>query len=453
MIATLAQVLGSIASVEQAFQDAQIVPDVTSTFNPIAQLSAVYLNPSSQTGVVFEAGAVLTTNETTNEPEFWITYNDSSFLKQSYVIAMVDPDAPTPQNRSLAQIRHFVGGDFVISSTAPNGTARLTNTSAAIAEYISPGPPTGSDPHRYTMLLFKQPENFNVVASALIQPNSSFEGFNVSAFASSVGLGNPIAGTYFLEGPAGSTVTPSTSASTSVATAMPSDISFSNVKQTLSDAGVVPDVTLSFNPVALLDVAYTSANSPVYVIPGGNLTTPETENIPSFWLTYTNASLVNETFTLIMVDPDAPTPQNQSLAQIRHLILGDLQLDVSGSASAGTALLRNSTPALSDYFSPGPPAGSDPHRYTFMLYVQPSGFQQNASILVNASTPITGFNLTSFVETVGLGSPLAGTFFFEGPFNGSTSSGSKSNGVTRNIDTGFASMAMVVGAALVMNLL
>lgn len=128
--------------------------------------------------------------------------------------------------------------------------------------------------YRYTILLFKQPENFSVAASTLIQPNSSFEGFNISAFASSVGLGNPIAGTYFLEGPAGSTVTPSSSASTSVATAMPSAISVSTVKQAFGEAGVVPDVTTSFSPVALLDVAYTSANSPIYVNPGGNLTTP-----------------------------------------------------------------------------------------------------------------------------------------------------------------------------------
>ncbi|KAE9407022.1 PEBP-like protein [Gymnopus androsaceus JB14] len=235
---------------------------------------------------------------------------------------------------------------------------------------------------------------------------------------------------------------------------MPSAISVSTVKQAFGEAGVVPDVTTSFSPVALLDVAYTSANSPIYVNPGGNLTTPQTENIPSFWLTYNNASLVNETFVLAMVDPDAPTPQNKSLAQIRHLILGDLHLE--GSASSGTALLVNSTPALSDYISPGPPNGSDPHRYTLLLYVQPSGFQQIAPTLVNASTPITSFNLTSFVEVVGLGTPIAGTFFFEGPFNGSTTSAeSQKNGVMeRNIGTGLrVGVAIVIGAALVLIML
>lgn len=89
-----------------------------------------------------------------------------------------------------------------------------------------------------------------------------------------MGLGDPIAGTFFLEGPAGTTATPLGSASTSSATAMPSTISPTTVKQAFGNAGIVPDVTSIFNPVALLDVAYTGVSSPVYVTPGGNLTTP-----------------------------------------------------------------------------------------------------------------------------------------------------------------------------------
>lgn len=101
-LAAMAQVLvDTIATVEQAFQEAHIVPDVISSFNPITVLSAVYVAPSSLTGAIFQAGGVLTTNgmpvnlplplidysnfphlvETTNEPEFWLTYNDSSLCK------------------------------------------------------------------------------------------------------------------------------------------------------------------------------------------------------------------------------------------------------------------------------------------------------------------------------------------------------------------------------------
>lgn len=96
-------------------------------------------------------------------------------------------------------------------------------------------------------------------------------------------------------------------------------------------------------------------------------------------------------------------------------------------------------------------------RYTLLLYIQPSGFQQTASALINTSTPITGFNLSSFAEAVGLGTPIAGTFFYEGPFNASTtsSSASQDNGVpglmTSNLSVGMkVAGSMIIGAALLM---
>lgn len=60
------------------------------------------------------------------------------------------------------------------------------------------------------------------------------------------------------------------------------------------------------------------------------------------------------------------------------------------------------------------------------------------------------------MEVVGLGTPIAGTFFFEGPFNGSTTSAeSQKNGVMeRNIGTGLrVGVAIVIGAALVLIML
>ena len=58
----LGQVLGSLASVEVVFKDAKVIPDAISIFNPTALLSAVYVDPSTQTGIIFEPGAELMTN-------------------------------------------------------------------------------------------------------------------------------------------------------------------------------------------------------------------------------------------------------------------------------------------------------------------------------------------------------------------------------------------------------
>lgn len=59
-----------------------------------------------------------------------------------FVIAAVDPDAPTPQTPTSAQIRHFLGGDF----TRFRDT--LTNSTPAVSEFRQPTPPAGSPAHR-----------------------------------------------------------------------------------------------------------------------------------------------------------------------------------------------------------------------------------------------------------------------------------------------------------------
>ncbi|THU92231.1 PEBP-like protein, partial [Dendrothele bispora CBS 962.96] len=125
-----------------------------------------------------------------------------------FVIALIDPDAPTPDDPKFAQVRHFIGGDYVISSTQPSGTARLTNLSNALAEYVSPGPPDDSPPHRYTFLVYAQPPDFSSVAPTLVNSSTSLDAivnFNISSFVSAAGLREPIAGTLFYEGPQNST--------------------------------------------------------------------------------------------------------------------------------------------------------------------------------------------------------------------------------------------------------
>lgn len=82
------------------------------------------------------------------EPQFTLEMdpnsNDSSIIN-SFIIVIVDPDAPTPQSPTAADFLHFVGGDFNPDPI----TGLLSNSSPALLEYFSPTPPAGSDPHRY----------------------------------------------------------------------------------------------------------------------------------------------------------------------------------------------------------------------------------------------------------------------------------------------------------------
>lgn len=83
------------------------------------------------------------------EPQFFLLANSSAAITQSYVLAIVDPDVPTPQNTSGGPFLHFLGGGFQINATS----TLLVNSSAALADFFPPTPPAGSDPHRLVVRL------------------------------------------------------------------------------------------------------------------------------------------------------------------------------------------------------------------------------------------------------------------------------------------------------------
>ncbi|KAJ6515670.1 phosphatidylethanolamine-binding protein [Mycena sanguinolenta] len=188
--------------------------------------------------------------------------------------------------------------------------------------------------------------------------------------------------------------------------------SLTDIATSFSKAGIVPGVIPVFEPTGILDVVFTvpTTQKTVNVTLGANLTTQQTANEPQFVLTMSNATTApNSEFVVALFDPDAPTPQSPTLAQFRHLLGGGFQ------RNANTGVLSNTTAALTEFFPPGPPPGSDPHRYTVLVYVQSADFASKAASIVNASTPRTNFNMTAFSDELGLGAPVAGTFFFTGP--------------------------------------
>ncbi|KAI1772625.1 PEBP-like protein [Hypoxylon cercidicola] len=66
-------------------------------------------------------------------------------------------------------------------------------------------------------------------------------------------------------------------------------------------------------------------------------------------------------YTLILADPDAPTPDDPKYAFWRHYVVGGLKPE-SGQGRVLTA-----------YLGPGPKDDSKPHRYLFLLYREPAG--------------------------------------------------------------------------------
>ncbi|KZV62106.1 PEBP-like protein [Peniophora sp. CONT] len=215
------------------------------------------------------------------------------------------------------------------------------------------------------------------------------------------GLGAPVAGTFFLCG--GDDQVKHTSDS---------------YAQAFQDNGLIPKPLGVFAPDAVLDLTYPSvvSNGSFLVYPGLNLTEEQVVAQPELLLTFESTGLSQDaadyfssTFVLFALDPDAPTPQNTSLANFVHWVQPNLK--VSGPVSTFAPLV-NSTPALFEYISPGPPPTSDAHRYTFVLFEQPEGFE--AAAIANIPADRTAFDLDAFATAVGLQAPVAGTFFRTG---------------------------------------
>ncbi|EIM81695.1 PEBP-like protein, partial [Stereum hirsutum FP-91666 SS1] len=181
------------------------------TFDPTVLLE-VSFPQASAAPINVTAGVQLARNDTAIPPVFGIQANGSILDPGTgpFVVAMVDLDAPTPQAPTSAEIRHFLGGNFELSNSSTDGLSLLSNTTTAISEFRQPTPPAGSDPHRYVFLLFSQPEDFN--NQTLVNSTTPVNNFNISAFAETLEMGNPLGGTFILVGP-----DPNTTASSNAA--------------------------------------------------------------------------------------------------------------------------------------------------------------------------------------------------------------------------------------------
>ncbi|CAN7990585.1 unnamed protein product [Ixodes hexagonus] len=130
---------------------------------------------------------------------------------------------------------------------------------------------------------------------------------------------------------------------------------------------------------------------------GNTLKPEETASAPSSVIFQTSS---NSYYTLVMVDPDAPSRKDPKMRFWRHWLLVNIP--------PGCDL--NGADCVTEYAGPSPPKGSGPHRYAFLVYTQ--GSTRIGERDVHVPEARGKFNLTKFVTSHGLGVAQAANFFY-----------------------------------------
>ncbi|KAG9450084.1 hypothetical protein H6P81_010049 [Aristolochia fimbriata] len=150
---------------------------------------------------------------------------------------------------------------------------------------------------------------------------------------------------------------------------------------------VIGDVIDMFVPSVSMSVYYSSKRiSNGCVMKSSSTAQPPTVQI---------SGKPSDLYTLVMVDPDAPSPSEPSLREWVHWIV----VDIPGGSdpSRGKEILR--------YMGAQPPVGI--HRYVFVLFQQ--GTQ--SGIGVEEPSGRGNFKTRDFAQLYGLGLPVATVYF------------------------------------------
>uniref|UniRef100_A0A383WGT2 Phosphatidylethanolamine-binding protein n=1 Tax=Tetradesmus obliquus TaxID=3088 RepID=A0A383WGT2_TETOB len=107
------------------------------------------------------------------------------------------------------------------------------------------------------------------------------------------------------------------------------------------------------------------------------------------------AGAAGKRHTLIMVDPDAPSPDNPAMREWLHWIVANIP--AGGDVSKGFT--------VTEYAGPTPPRGT--HRYIFLLYEQPEGVLLPAKQHEQRAK----FHSDVWAKAHQLGDPVAACFF------------------------------------------
>ncbi|KAA8542793.1 hypothetical protein F0562_023945 [Nyssa sinensis] len=149
---------------------------------------------------------------------------------------------------------------------------------------------------------------------------------------------------------------------------------------------VIGDVVDIFVPSVSLSVYYGSK----HVTNGCNIKPSVAASLPRVVI----PGHTDKLFTLVMTDPDAPSPSEPSMREWVHWIVTDIPGNTS--PTRGREILP--------YMGPRPPVGI--HRYILVLF-----HQKTPLGLVEPPVSRSNFNTRAFAQQLDLGLPVATVYF------------------------------------------
>lgn len=127
---------------------------------------------------------------------------------------------------------------------------------------------------------------------------------------------------------------------------------------------------------------------------------------------YQSVSDYTGQYLIVMVDPDAPSPDSPTSRFILHWMAPNMTQDTTALAPLSGRALTNATAARVSFRAPTPPTTSSAHRYIIYAFAQPDGFVVPDAYAGYSDTNRTGFNVTSFIADAGLGQPAASEYWY-----------------------------------------
>ncbi|KAL4902101.1 hypothetical protein BDW74DRAFT_181264 [Aspergillus multicolor] len=156
-------------------------------------------------------------------------------------------------------------------------------------------------------------------------------------------------------------------------------------------SGTAPLIPTAFTPTTELGIKFGEK-----AVELGNLfRVSEVRSAPTVSFDKEADVLEGHLYTLLLIDPDAPTPDDPKFAYWRHWVVSGL--------TASEGLSAESARTLTEYLGPGPKDDSRPHRYLFLLFREPEGLTLSKEDVGGEEfVQRRSFGATGWVESHGL---------------------------------------------------